>query len=221
MELIGKVQRRLARYERNAGMAWRYTNYALHAVRPWSYPHRMYLESTNACNLRCIMCPTGCGLAQRPKGYLDWDLFRQVVDEMAPHVTATTLHIWGEPLLHPRIVDMIAYCRQRGLHAEISTNAVLLTPEKSKAILEAGLGAIYLCMDGVKPETYEMVRREASYEQTHANITKFIELRHAGNYRLPTTKVQIIEIAPTADQIVEFRRLWTHSGGGQGQRQGL
>jgi pyruvate-formate lyase-activating enzyme len=212
VELIGKVQRRLARYQRNAGMGWRYVNYALHAVRPWSYPHRMYLESTNACNLRCIMCPVGCGLSQRKKGMLDWDLFRQVVDEMAPHVTATTLHIWGEPLLHPRIVDMIAYCRQRGLHAEISTNAVLLTPEKSKAILEAGLGAIYMCMDGTKPETYEHVRREASYAQTHANILKFIELRRAGNYRLPTTKVQIIEIAPTADQIDEFRRLWSIPG---------
>ena len=82
------------------------------------------------------MCPTGCGIAKRKKGYLDYDLFRQIVDEMAPHVATTTLHIWGEPLLHPQIIDMIAYCHQHGLHAEISTNAVLMTPEISQAILE-------------------------------------------------------------------------------------
>ncbi|GAF88579.1 unnamed protein product, partial [marine sediment metagenome] len=104
------------------------------------------------------MCPTGQGLVKRKKGYMDWDLFRQVVDEMASHVSMSTLHIWGEPLLHPRITDMIAYCAQRGLHAEMSTNATLLTPEKSQAILEAGLGTIYLCLDGTTPQTYEKVR---------------------------------------------------------------
>ena len=193
-------------------MTWRYVNYRLGSPRPRSYPDRMYLESTNACNLRCIMCPTGNGLVRRPTGLLDWNLFRQVVDEMAPHVNMTTLHIWGEPLLHPRIVDMIAYCRQRGLHAEISTNAVLLTPEMRQAILDAGLGAIYLCLDGTTAETYEHVRREASYEQTREHILKFLELRTWGGYERPTTKLQIIEIGPTADQVEQFRRMWDVPG---------
>jgi pyruvate-formate lyase-activating enzyme len=212
MELIKKVGRRLARYERNLGMAWRYVHYTAHNPRPWAYPQRMYLESTNACNLRCIMCPTGRGLAQRRKGYLDWDLFRQVVDEMAPHVAMTTLHIWGEPLLHPRIVDMIAYCHDHGLHAEISTNAVLLKPDISQAILDAGLGAIYLCLDGTTPEVYEQVRREATFEQTRENILKFLELRNQGRYARPTTKLQIIELAPTAAQIEAFKQTWNVPG---------
>ncbi|MBM3189359.1 MAG: radical SAM protein [Chloroflexi bacterium] len=193
-------------------MIWRYANYRLQNPRPWVYPDRMYLESTNACNLRCIMCPTGMGLARRAKGFLDWELFRGIVDEMAPHISMTTLHIWGEPLLHPRIVDMIAYCRERGLHAELSTNAVLLTPELSEAILDAGLGAIYLCLDGTTPETYEQVRREASYEQTRENIVRFVELRARGGYERPTTKLQIIEIAPTEAEIETFRREWAIPG---------
>ncbi len=193
-------------------MSWRYVNYALRNVRPSAYPHRMYLESTNACNLRCIMCPTGCGASRRRKGFLDWDLFRQIVDEMAPHVTMTTLHIWGEPLLHPRLIDMIAYCRDRGLHSEISTNAVLLTPALSQAILDAGLGAIYLCIDGTTPETYEAVRREASYERTRENILKFLELRTKGGYDQPLTKLQIIELAPTASQIEAFKLIWNLPG---------
>ncbi len=209
---MDKIGRRLGRYRRLARMPWRYVNYALHNPRPWCYPERMYLESTNACNLRCVMCPTGRGLTRRKKGFMDWDLFRQIVDEMAPHVSTTTLHIWGEPLLHPRIVEMIAYCRQRRLHAEISTNAVLLTPEMSRAILEAGLGAIYLCLDGTTPETYEQVRREASFQQTRENILKFLELRVRGGYAQPRTKLQIIEIAPTAKEIEAFKRAWSIPG---------
>ena len=216
MELMFKAGRRLRRYQRRAvratKMSWRYVHYALKNPRPWACPDRMYLESTNNCNLKCIMCPVGCGLLQRPKGFLDWDLFRQIVDEMAPHVSMTTLHIWGEPLLHPRIMDMIAYCDERGLSAEISTNAALLTPERSQAILDAGLGAIYLCMDGTTRETYEQVRREASFEQTRENIQKFIELRNAGGYPRPMTKLQIIEIAPTEAQVEEFRAVWSILG---------
>ena len=212
MELGSKVRHRVRRYHRRARMSWRYLNYATRNPRPWAYPDRMYLESTNICNLRCIMCPTGQGLVKRKKGYMDWDLFRQVVDEMASHVSMTTLHIWGEPLLHPRITDMIAYCAQRGLHAEMSTNATLLTPEKSQAILEAGLGTIYLCLDGTTPQTYEKVRREASFGQTRENILKFLEMRAKGHYERPATRLQIIEIAPTAHQIESFKRIWSVPG---------
>jgi len=193
-------------------MSWRYLNYSFKNPRPWAYPERMYLESTNTCNLRCIMCPIGRGVSKRKKGFIDWDLFRAIVDEMAPHVRTTTLHIWGEPLLHPRIIDMIAYCHDHGLHAEISTNAVLLTPEMSQAILDAGLGAIYLCLDGTNAETYEKVRREASFERTRENILRFLELRNAGDYEEPETKLQIIEIEPTADQIETFKRIWDVPG---------
>jgi len=212
VELVKKIGRRLRRYQRKAGLAWRYLNYALRNPRPWAYPDRMYLESTNVCNLRCIMCPIGRGISKRKKGFMDWDLFRQIVDEMAPHVSMTTLHIWGEPLLHPKIIDMIAYTREHGLHAEISTNATLLTPELSQAILDAGLGTIYLCMDGVTPETYEKVRREASFEQTKENILKFLELRVKGGYERPLTRVQIIELAPTASQIEDFKKMWNIPG---------
>lgn len=209
---MAKVRRRLRRYGDKAGMAWRYLNYVLQNPRPLAYPERMYLESTNACNLRCIMCPIGRQVDEREKGFMEWDLFRAIVDEMAPHVRTTTLHIWGEPLLHPRIVDMIAYCHDHGLHAEISTNAVLLTPEMSQAILDAGLGAIYLCLDGTNAETYEKVRREASFERTCENIRTFLDLRTAGGYEEPVTKLQIIEIEPTVDQIETFRAIWDVPG---------
>lgn len=211
MELV-RAGRRLRRYGRNVAMGWRYLNYALQNPRPWANPDRMYLESTNACNLRCIMCPTGRGMVRRKKGLLDWELFRQIVEEMASRVSVTTLHIWGEPLLHPRIVDMIATCREHGLRAEISTNAVLLTPEMSRAILEAGPEAIYLCLDGTTPETYEAVRREASFAQTRENILRFLELRVQGGYARPRTKLQIIELSPTQAQIEEFKRIWSVPG---------
>jgi len=213
---MGDVQTRIAararRYERKASLATRYVTYSLKQTRPWTYPERMYLESTNACNLQCIMCPKGRGEMQRPVGYLDWDLFKRVVDEMSPHVHTTTLHIWGEPLLHPRLPEMIAYCREHDLRTEISTNGVLLDEQMSRALLRAGPAAVYIGMDGFTKETYERVRRQADFERTVANIQRFLQLKVEGGYRQPFINLQIIEMAPTGAEIEEFRRRWSVPG---------
>ncbi|MCS6844677.1 MAG: radical SAM protein [Caldilineales bacterium] len=175
-------------------------------------PDRMYIESTNLCNLDCIMCPTGLKQITRPKGYMDFELFKAIVDEMAPYVKATTLHIWGEPLMHKRIFDMIAYCRQKGLRAEISTNATLLDERKARGLLEAGLSTIYLCLDGFRPETYESIRVKADYDRTNANIRRFLELKTQGGYTHPYVNLQIIQMEQTLPEIEEFVKAWSLPG---------
>jgi len=207
----GRAERRVQRYWRQAASFAKWLSYVGGRSRLRTFPDRMYLESTNICNLRCVMCPNGLGQITRPKGLLDYQLFTQIIDEMAPHVQATTLHIWGEPLLHPRIYDMMAYCSNHGLHAEISTNATLLTEESSRQILDAGLGAIYLCLDGSTRETYERVRRRADFEQTRDNILRFTELK-AKRGRGPRTSLQIINIRPTAAELDGFKRAWQIPG---------
>lgn len=175
-------------------------------------PDRLYIESTNICNLSCIMCPTGRKEQIRKKGYMDFELFKSIVDEMAPWVQATTLHIWGEPLMHPKMFDMIEYCRKKGLRSEISTNATLLNEERSKRILDAGLGAIYLCLDGMRPETYEQIRVNADYEKTNGNIRRFIDLKQTGGYKTPFVNLQIIEMERTMGEVEEFVAAWKLPG---------
>lgn len=190
----------------------RWVTYTLGQTRPWTRPDRMYLESTNVCNLRCIMCPTGRGEQVRPKGFMDFDLFRRIVDEVAPYVRTTTLHIWGEPLLHPRLADMIRYARERGIRPEISTNATLLDEERTRQILQSGLGAIYLCLDGATRETYERIRRRADFERTRANILHFLEERKRLGLTSPYVSLQIIHMAPTQAEIQTFVDMWKDSG---------
>ena len=175
-------------------------------------PDRLYIESTNICNLSCIMCPTGRKEQLRKKGYMDFELFKSIVDEMAPWVQATTLHIWGEPLLHPKVFDMIEYCRKKGLRSEISTNATMLNEERSRRILDAGLGAIYLCLDGMRPETYEQIRVNADYEKTNANIRGFVDMKHRGGYRGTFVNLQIIEMERTMGEVDEFVAAWKLPG---------
>ncbi len=207
-----KAERKTRRWRRKVLQPIKWLAYETGQTRLVPWPDRMYIESTNLCNLGCIMCPTGRKEITRPKGFMDFDLFRRIVDEMAPHVQATTLHIWGEPLMHPRIFDMIAYCRAHGLRSEISTNSTLLDERKAKKILEAGLDAIYLCLDGMRPETYESIRLNADYERTNRNIRRFIEMKMVTGSRRPYVNLQIIQMQKTAPEIEEFVQRWSIPG---------
>lgn len=206
-----KLRTKFRHYQQQALAPVKWLAYSTGQTKFVPYPDRMYIESTNVCNLSCIMCPTGRKEVTRPKGFMDFDVFTQIVDEMAPHVKATTLHIWGEPLMHKRIFDMIAYCRDHGLRSEISTNATLLDEKKAQKLLDAGLSAIYLCLDGMRPETYETIRINADYERTNRNIQRFIELKQAGGYGT-FVNLQIIQMQKTLGEIDEFVATWRVPG---------
>ncbi len=206
-----RARTRLRFYSQQALAPVKWLAYASGQTRWVPYPDRLYIESTNLCNLSCVMCPTGRKEVTRPKGFMEFEVFQQIVDQMAPHVKATTLHIWGEPLMHKRIFDMIAYCRAQGLRSEISTNATLLDEKKAQKLLDAGLDAIYLCLDGMRPETYEAIRINADYEKTNRNIRRFIEMKQAGGYQT-FVNLQIIQMQQTLGEIEEFVRTWRLPG---------
>ena len=206
-----KARAKLRHYRRRMLGPLKWAAYGTGQTRRVPYPDRMYIESTNICNLRCIMCPQGRGQLERPKGHMDFGLFTRIVDEMAPHVETTTLHIWGEPLLYPRIVDMIRYCAESGLRCSISTNATLLDEDIAEGVLEAGLDVIFLCLDGTQPETYEAIRRNAEFDRTTANIRRFVELKRDGDYRT-WVNLQIIEMQQTVKEWDAFRRSWSLPG---------
>jgi pyruvate-formate lyase-activating enzyme len=206
-----KAQIRLRDARRKALGPAKWLAYATGQTRRVPYPDRLYIESTNICNLRCVMCPQGRGQLQRAKGHMDFGLFTRIVDEMAPHVETTTLHIWGEPLLYPRIADMIRYCAQHGLRCSISTNATLLDEDMGRRILEAGLDVIFLCLDGLQPQTYEAIRRNADFERTTANIRRFLDMKVQGSYRT-WVNLQVIEMQQTLPEWQEFQRQWSLPG---------
>ncbi|MBI4319117.1 MAG: radical SAM protein [Chloroflexi bacterium] len=207
-----RKQGRVYEWHRKASLALKWLHYSLGRTRNLPNPDRMYLESTNVCNLSCVMCPSGRNLMSRPKGFMSFDLFRSIVDEMARRVQVTTLHIWGEPLLHPQIFDMIAYCRKAGLHSEISTNATLLDRQRGRALISAGVGTVYLCLDGVQKQTYEMIRQGADFEQTRSNIAAFLDLKNSVGRETPYVNLQIIEMRPTMAEIDEFHKQWRLPG---------
>jgi radical SAM protein with 4Fe4S-binding SPASM domain len=190
-------------------MVGKYLYYKMRKTYLPFYPDRLYLELTNNCNFQCIMCPNGKGLMKRNKGFMDFELSKRIIDEMAPHVQTIVLHIWGESLLHPRIFDIIKYCKKNKVKTELSTNTSLLNEEISNGILDSGLDVIYLCMDGIKKETYEKVRKKGDFEKAIKNIEDFLSIKKEKGTSKPQVNLQIIVMKETMDEIEAFKKRWS------------
>lgn len=77
---------------------------------PLDYPRQFWIEITNECNLRCIMCPVSSGL-KRENGMMDLDAFKGIIDQISMVRPRIMLHVAGEPLLNKDLFEMVKYAK--------------------------------------------------------------------------------------------------------------
>ena len=139
------------------------------AVTGATRPAKVYVEPTNACNLACSTCVRHAW--DEPEGFMAWSTFEAVVDGLERGGTAAFMGL-GEPLLHPRFLDMVRLVKQRGLRAEVTTNALLLDDPLATGLLAAGLDQLVVSIDGANAETFGLVRSGASLDSVVANVRR-------------------------------------------------
>jgi hypothetical protein len=71
-------------------------------------PEVLGIESTNHCNIKCIMCPRGePDLMRRPVGHMPTSLLEQIIDQVEFFTEPAWLHWFGEPLMNPSLFEQI------------------------------------------------------------------------------------------------------------------
>lgn len=83
---------------------------------------KAYLEITDVCNLSCGFCPG----TRREKGFLAPEDFQVLAEKLRPYTDYLYLHLMGEPLLHPRLEDILSRAGSLGFRVMITTNGSLL-----------------------------------------------------------------------------------------------
>jgi radical SAM protein with 4Fe4S-binding SPASM domain len=165
------------------------------------------IEPTNACGYKCKMCPRRH--MTRPIGFMDIGLFRKIVSQMK-HQKIVTLHGFGDPLLHPKMGEMIDIVHDAGIQAAFSTNPQTLTPENTKMILESGLDRLHISLDGATKETYEAIRGGAAdYDKAVSSLNYFLKEKLEKNgFGKPYVIVAIIHMKETEEEIEKFKSQW-------------
>ncbi len=83
---------------------------------------KIYIEITNICNLKCSFCPD----TKRKKEYMSINNFKCIIKKIKKYTDLITLHIKGEPLLHPNLRDIFEICENENIKVNITTNGTLL-----------------------------------------------------------------------------------------------
>jgi MoaA/NifB/PqqE/SkfB family radical SAM enzyme len=175
----------LVEYKRGKGKEFEYSQFKYQwDVYPKirkvpDFPLNIDIEVCSCCNILCDHCFRQY-LDIGKEGYMDFDMYKEIVDECARNKLHTLkFSMRGEPTMHPKIVEMVAYAKKKGIkEVWINTNGSLLTEEMVKGFCEAKLDWITMSFDGLS-EMYESIRKPLKYEESLEKLKLLKKVRDA------------------------------------------
>ena len=113
---------------------------------------------TNSCNATCDFCNFAVNKQQTGKlRWIDGDQFPRALDILRARGVRYLNIFGGEPLLHPRLMEMIQAAVARDMAPAVITNGWLL-PAKLDQLANAGLRTIYVSIDAPAISVHEANR---------------------------------------------------------------
>ena len=112
---------------------------------PWSMNDNpiAWIEVTDICNIHCEGC-----YRQYMTGHKSLEQLKEEVLFFKKWRNPDNFSIaGGEPLIHPQILDLVAFIKEQGIKPVILTNGVALTPELLHELKKAGLAGFTMHID--------------------------------------------------------------------------
>jgi len=151
------------------------------ADMPSKFMHTIDVELTNTCNFRCTFCCRK--IMKRKQGFISDENFQLVLIEISEHRIPTRFIRWGEPFLHPKILDYIKMVKDTGAPLHITTNGTMLTEDVCRSLIDLELDSLIFSMQGTSDKEYNATRLNGSYDALADKIRMFSEMR--GNKEKP------------------------------------
>lgn len=172
------------------------------------FPHRLTVELTNHCNLKCTMCPRM--YMESARGFMPMPLFKKIIDEISRHNNIALVPFFrGESLLHPEFIEMMKYVKIKEISpVQLTTNATIMTEDIARTLIDIELDFISFSVDSVDYDTYRNIRKGADLHDVLKNIERFSEIKKERGRDKPEIQVSVVKTAITNDSIAEFVEYW-------------
>lgn len=158
------------------------------------YPPNLQIEISSVCNLRCVMCyqkdKTFSAKSKGFMGYMNFELFKKIIDEIEGNLEAVTFASRGEPTLNPELEKFLKYSEGKFLGLKLNTNATILSEKIINTLLSSDLETLVFSIDAANKEMYEKIRVNANFEKILKNLELFHKIKNK-NYKNSKLKVRI------------------------------
>jgi len=125
---------------------------------------------TTKCNLKCKHCYSESVDQAAPDELTTDEAFR-LMDDLARWGIHLLVIDGGEPLCREDTLDIVRYASSKGIRTTIGSNGTLIDEAMARKMLDAGVKAIAISVDGVDAQTHDSFRGvNGTFEQTLKGI---------------------------------------------------
>ena len=145
------------------------------------FPMMCVLSFVYACNAKCPNCPytnSQIRTDYKDRPFMEENTFRIIADQCGKYGAWVRISGGGEPMLHPKAVELMVYAKKVGAKVGLITNGSLFFEESSTRLLEAQIDMIEFSVDAGDPRTYAKVRRGLKWGVLLKNVKRMVELRN-------------------------------------------
>lgn len=180
--------------------------YILKSDRVWALPTHLQIEPTNLCNLRCPVCHVVTD--DKPRGNLDLERFRKVINEVGDYILLINLWGWGEPFINSDTLEMIRYAENKGIKVITSTNGHFFESKKDvDHLIDSGLSVLIFALDATDKETYNKYRHGGNFDRVLRGLQLLMLRREERGSLLPRVNLRMLVTRNNEDQVHQMKEL--------------
>jgi len=138
----------------------------------------IYFYLTEGCNLACRHCWIAPKYQAEGRTYpsLDMGLFTSIIEQAKPLGLSSVKLTGGEPLLHPKIREIIGHIKRENLRLTMETNGILMNAAMAGLLASCPGIFVSVSIDGSRAETHDHIRGvEGSFDKACEGVRLLVK----------------------------------------------
>jgi tungsten cofactor oxidoreducase radical SAM maturase len=158
-----------------------------------------YVEVTAGCNLNCDFCVRR--VWTDAPGEMSLETFAAVVEQLRafPELGGITLGGFGEPLLHPRFLEVLRLAAGLRVPLTVTTNGTLLDEAMGRALIAAGVSKIVVSLDSTHAAAVTCAGLGVAEDPIWRNLQTFHELNRQLGVEGPVVGLEAVATRSNRD----------------------
>ncbi|MBD7916433.1 SPASM domain-containing protein [Clostridium sp. Sa3CUN1] len=127
---------------------------------------KIYIETTNICNLSCNFCPK----TSRKLGFMSIESFKEIINKIDGYTKHIYLHLMGEPFLNKNLKDFLKIAKDADINVNITSNGTLIDNVKEVLINSKAVRQINISL-----HSFEANENDVDFYEYINNVLDFIK----------------------------------------------
>jgi MoaA/NifB/PqqE/SkfB family radical SAM enzyme len=185
-----------------------------------AWPLNVFLEISNLCDLKCVMCPTFSAINPRrllaikeaERGFLDTEEAGRSLETILEHTLSVHCFGYGEATIHPRFREAIAYLSRFEVMVDFFTNGMHLDESLAEFLVSSRVFRVTVSFSGATKAEYESVYMGGEFDKVLAGMRALADAKARAGSAYPLIEVNSLGFQHHIERLEDFVDLMKANG---------